>query len=153
MPSPFVQIAIVNAHAMKMINAWTKWMMFLLRPRFPPDGRGSRICILVVGAEDDRKGGFQPFRISPNKGRKARRVSLQIDKKWPERKENEPGTRRATVKNAQKCERRSRRSGNGPRGNLRVTRSWFLGFRCQPRVKSRCGPTNVQYMYKLFGRR
>lgn len=50
MPSPLVQMAMVNAHARKMINAWMKWMIFLVRPRFPPDGRGSRSGILVDGA-------------------------------------------------------------------------------------------------------
>lgn len=67
MPPPFVQMAMVNAHARKMINAWMKWMMFFVRPMLPPDGRGSRRAMLMVGAEDC-KGGFQPFRTSPDRG-------------------------------------------------------------------------------------
>ena len=39
MPPFFVQIAMVKAHAMKMMKACTKCMMFFVRPR-PPDGRG-----------------------------------------------------------------------------------------------------------------
>lgn len=46
---PFVQMAMVNAQPRKMIKAWAKWMRFLVRPRFPPDGRGSRSCMFVVG--------------------------------------------------------------------------------------------------------
>lgn len=43
MPSPFVQMAIVKAQAMKMINAWVKWIMFFVLPKLPPDSRGIRM--------------------------------------------------------------------------------------------------------------
>lgn len=48
-PSPFVQIAIVIAHARKITNAWTKWMIFLVLPIWPPVDRGIRNCMIAVG--------------------------------------------------------------------------------------------------------
>src|SRR3954447_23450327 len=53
-PSPFVQIAIVIAQAMKMMNACVKCRMFFVRPRLPPEGRGIWNFMLCKG------GVFQP---------------------------------------------------------------------------------------------
>lgn len=40
MPSPLVNTAMVRAHARKMINAWSPWIMFFTRPGLA-EGRGS----------------------------------------------------------------------------------------------------------------
>lgn len=36
-------MAIVKAHAMKIMNACTKWIMFFVLPKLPPDSRGTRM--------------------------------------------------------------------------------------------------------------
>jgi hypothetical protein len=61
----------VNAQARKMINAWTKWIMFLVRPRFPPDGLGIRSAMLG----EDCKGGFNPSGFTRQRGQVYHRIA------------------------------------------------------------------------------
>lgn len=82
------------------MNAWAQWRRFLVRPRFPPDGRGIRSAIL---GDEDCKGVSTLQDITRRGGR--------IVAGSRGREEREFETRSDTLRNVQVCD--GRMSGNG----------------------------------------
>jgi hypothetical protein len=85
-PSPLVQMAIVIAHARKIMNACTKWMIFFVLPRLPPVARGSRKGMIAMdrrsnlGKDAGLQGCFSPLEIHPTRPRRCR-AERQVHKR------------------------------------------------------------------------
>ncbi len=85
-PSPLVQMAIVIAHARKIMNACTKWMIFFVLPRLPPVARGSRKGMIAVdrcmnlGKGAGLQGCFSLLEIHPTRPKRCR-AERQVHKR------------------------------------------------------------------------